>query len=108
MKNPFHLAIRPQYHWTDQKIEVHILTCIIGYLLTVAVYTKAKKAPYNRNINNLMEELKQIRLACSIKKKGSKVKYQLEGLPVHLAKIAKVLRITNENLRLKVNFSDYK
>lgn len=108
LKNPFHLAIRPQYHWTDQKIEVHILTCIIGYLLAVAVYTKAKKASYDRNINNLMEELKQIRLACSIRKKGSKVKYQLERLPAHLLKIAKVLRITNENLRLKVNFSDYK
>jgi transposase len=23
VKNPHHLAIRPQFHWTDQKIRVH-------------------------------------------------------------------------------------
>jgi len=76
LKNPFHLAVRPQYHWTDQKIKVHILTCIIGYLLSVAVYTKAKKELYSKNINNLMDELKQIRLSCTVRKKGSKIKYQ--------------------------------
>lgn len=108
LKNPFHLTIRPQYHWTDQKIEVHIMTCIIGYLLAVVVYTKAKKLSYSRNINNLMEELKKIRLACSIRKKGRKIKYQIERIPDHLLKIAKALGITNENIRLKVNFSDYK
>lgn len=108
LKNPFHLAIRPQYHWTDQKIEVHIMTCIIGYLLAIAVYIKAKKLSYSRNINNLMEELKKIRLACSIRKKGRKIKYQIERIPDHLLKIAKALGITNENIRLKVNFSDYK
>ena len=40
LKNPYHLAIRLQYHWTDQKIEAHILMCMIGYLLTIAVYTQ--------------------------------------------------------------------
>ncbi|MCK4307801.1 IS1634 family transposase, partial [candidate division WOR-3 bacterium] len=34
LKNPYHLAVRPQYHWTDQKIEAHVLMCLIGYLLT--------------------------------------------------------------------------
>jgi len=30
MKNPYHLALKPQYHWTDQKIRVHYLICVIG------------------------------------------------------------------------------
>ena len=52
IKNPYHLAIRPQYHWTDQKIKVHFLICIIGYLLTMVAYMKAKeKAGYQKNIN---------------------------------------------------------
>ena len=42
LKNSYQLAIRPQYHWTDQKIESHILMCIIGYLLTIAAYTKTR------------------------------------------------------------------
>jgi len=34
LKDPMHIALRPQFHWTDQKLHVHVLTCIIGYLLT--------------------------------------------------------------------------
>ena len=47
--------------------------CIIGYLLTVAAYTKARRAKaYKKNIDNFMEDLRGIRLACRIKKKGRK------------------------------------
>ncbi len=49
IKNPYHLAVRPQYHWTDQKIKAHFLICIIGYLLTMVAYMKAKeKAHYQK------------------------------------------------------------
>jgi len=71
LKNSYHLAVRSQYHWTDQKIESHVLMCLIGYLLTVAVYTKARRSnSYKKNMNNFMEDLKSIRLTCRIKKKG--------------------------------------
>jgi len=71
LKNSYHLAVRSQYHWTDQKIESHVLMCLIGYLLTVAVYTKARRSnAYKKNMNNFMEDLKSIRLTCRIKKKG--------------------------------------
>jgi len=107
LKNPFHFAVRPQYHWTDQKIEVHILICIIGYLLAVSIYIKAKKLDYNRNINNFLTELSKIRLACSVQKKGRNIKYQLEKIPAHLRNISKKLGITNDNIRPKINISDY-
>ena len=42
-KNPFHDAIRPQYHWTDQKIRVHVYCVILGYLLVRLAYVKATK-----------------------------------------------------------------
>jgi transposase len=38
LKNPMHLAVRPQFHWTGQKIATHFLICIIGYFLTTAAY----------------------------------------------------------------------
>ena len=108
LKNPYHLAVRPQYHWTDQKIEAHILMCIIGYLLTVAAYTKAKRAKaYKKNIDNFMEDLRGIRIACRIKKKGRKVKYQLEEIHISLKKLLKILSIIPDNLRPNINFSDY-
>lgn len=108
-KNPFHMGIRPQYHWTDQKIETHILICIIGYLLTISAYAKAReKAGYKRNVSNFMEDLKSIRLACRVKNKSQKVKYQLEEIPKELKKVAAVLQITNENLRPeKIDISGY-
>ena len=108
LKNPYHLAIRPQYHWTDQKIEAHILMCIIGYLLTIAAYTKARRAKaYKKNLDNFMEDLRGIRLACRIKKKGRKVKYQLEEIHSSLKKLLKTLRISPDNLRPNINLSDY-
>jgi len=108
LKNPYHLAVRPQYHWTDQKIEAHILMCIIGYLLTVAAYTKARRVKaYKKNIDNFMEDLRGIRLACRIKKKGRKVKYQLEEIHSSLKKLLKTLRISTDNLRPNINLSDY-
>ena len=37
LKAPEFLALRPQYHWTDQKIEVHSFCCVLGYLLGALV-----------------------------------------------------------------------
>jgi len=105
LKNPYHMAIRPQYHWTDQKIEAHFLMCILGYLLTVYVYNKVKNR-YSRNIGHFMNDLRAIRLACVTQSRG-KISYQLEDVMSSLRPILKKLNITNENIRPKVNFSVY-
>jgi transposase len=31
MKDPEGCALRPQYHWTDQKLQVHALCCVLSY-----------------------------------------------------------------------------
>lgn len=108
LKNPFHLAVRPQYHWTDQKIEVHLFICIISYILTIASYTKIKRETgYKRNVNNFIEDLQKIRLACVIRGKKKKVEFQLEEIPKELKKMTEVLNITNGNLHPKINISGY-
>lgn len=113
LKNPFHMAVRPQYHWTDQKIETHILICIIGYLLTTVAYTKAKeKAGYKRNISNFLEDLRSIRLASLIEKKNGrkgllKVEHRLENIRNNLKKTAQVLEITDQNIRPKLTLGVY-
>jgi len=105
LKNPHHMAIRPQYHWTDQKIEAHFLICLIGYLLTTCAYSKIK-SHYKKCIMHMMDDLNSIRLAC-ITNKNNKVKYQLEKIPKDMQIVLKKLNISNETIRQKLNFSDY-
>lgn len=114
LKNPSHLAIRPQYHWTDQKIEAHFFLCIIGYLLTIAAYSRAKKhGNYNRNIDSFMDDLRSVRLAAMCPKKKDKRRgknrllYQLEKIPPPLHRVLAALNVSNENLRPKTTFSVY-
>lgn len=33
MKDPDHIAMRPQFHWTDQKVRVHVFTCVLALML---------------------------------------------------------------------------
>ncbi len=111
MKNPHHMAIRPQYHWTDQKIEIHILICIIGYLLTTVAYKKARQVGYIRNTDNFMDDLKSIRLGSimqtTTKKGEGSINFQLEKVSPELEPLLEPLGITNQNLRPKINSSVY-
>jgi len=108
LKNPMHLAIRPQYHWTDQKLKVHFFMCVLGYLLTMAVYTQARqKMNYRRNVTHLLDELSSIRLCSMIKKKGRKISYELEQMSPATFRLAHVLGVTEQNIRSKINSSDY-
>jgi transposase len=95
LKNPYHLAIRPQYHWTDQKIEVHIMICVIGYLLTTLAYSKARReVGYKRSISNFLNDLSDIRLACTVSKKDNKVSYQLEETDKKLSDLVGLFHIS--------------
>ena len=85
MKNPCHLALKPQYHWTDQKIKVHYFICVIGYLLSSIIWREAKlKAGYKASLDNLLDLLNNIRLGTMLeesKKTGKpKATYKLEEM----------------------------
>jgi transposase len=85
MKDPYHLALKPQYHWTDQKIKVHYFICVIGYLLSSIIWREAKlKAGYKASLDNLLDMLNNIRLGTMLeesKKTGKpKATYKLEEM----------------------------
>ena len=108
VKNPHHLAIRPQFHWTDQKLEVHFLICIIAYLLVTCIYSKAKiQCGYSHSINQFMTDLSRVRLASLHGGSSNKINYQLEDVSKPLKSILHILGVSQENLRPKLNFSDY-
>jgi len=83
LKNPYHLAIRPQFHWTDQKIKVHYFICVLGYLLATLLWKKIKeKANFTGTLDNFLDYLNNIRLAVMLEaaEKRGRVKavYRLE------------------------------
>ncbi|MDP6768860.1 MAG: IS1634 family transposase [Arenicellales bacterium] len=67
LKNPHHLALRPQFHWSDQKIHVHNFICVLGYLLAVLVYRQVKtECAYTGSLDSLLGTLNNIRLGTLI------------------------------------------
>ena len=84
-KDPMHFAIRPQFHWTDSKIRVHIFCCLLGLLLTCLL----RKELINKDIkienDKLIEKLSEIRLTYILspnksRKSGFDVKKVLEEM----------------------------
>ena len=69
LKDPFHLALRPQYHWTDQKVEVHAFCCVLAYLLVRMVHVRAvERTSFGGTTRSLMDLLGQIRRATVLDK----------------------------------------
>lgn len=98
VKNPYHLALRPQFHWTDQKIIVHFFICVLGYLLAMLVWREVKRTTgFKVTLDSLLDTLNRIRL-CTIleeKKTSGKMKatYKLEEMTKEEEKIVAALRI---------------
>lgn len=103
IKNPYHGAIRPQFHWTDQKIRVHVFTCMLGFLLESIVYRRAQIHGYEKtNYDNLFDRLNTIRLATVIEKTGKtgrmKAVYQLEETEYEDEVLLDALHIKNSHI----------
>jgi transposase len=61
MKDPHHIALRPQHHWTDQKIEVHVFCCVLALLLCSLLQRELSRQGIARSAAELLEQLGQIR-----------------------------------------------
>jgi transposase len=73
LKDPFHLAVRPQFHWTDQKIAVHAWCCVLAYLLARLVHLRlVERMGYTGTLHTMLEDLAQIRQATVLHKQPGK------------------------------------
>jgi len=78
LKNPIHLSVKPQYHWTDQKIKVHNLICVISYLLSTIILREVRQnINFKGCLNTLFNMLKNIRLGVIIEKTKKKAKLKI-------------------------------
>ena len=101
LKDPVHLALRPQHHWTDQKLHVHVLTCVLGFLLSSLLHLRARRAnaPY-ASIESLLDALGRVRRTMIVRrsathagKRAERIAYQLEEIEPDLAPLLPVLAI---------------
>lgn len=95
IKNPFYMAVTPEFHWTDQKIRIHFFICVMGYMLAAVLLKKSKEAGFNLSINKMLNILNNIRLAAFLenKDKGNnpEINYQLEMMDDEEEKLFRAL-----------------
>jgi transposase len=97
LKDPGMLATHPQFHWTDQKLQVHIFMCVTAYLLVRLLSWRARKAnAFSGSLRNLLSELSRIRLSRLLDHTGRagrpRVRRQLEEMSDGLRNLGQLLR----------------
>jgi transposase len=85
LKDPRMLSTRPQFHWTDQKLRVHVFLCVIAYLLVTLLHRRARlKTAYAGGSRRLLAELAEVRCCRLIDRTGRKgrprVRLQIEEI----------------------------
>ena len=109
LKNPYHLSLKPQFHWTDQKVKVHFFICVLGYLLATIVWRKARLGvQFSKTLDSLLNTLNNIRLATILeesKTRGAvKAIYKLEEMTDEEKKLMQALQIKDmHNSRPRIN-----
>lgn len=98
LKDPSHLAVRPSFHWTDQKLQVHTFCCVLAYLLAKLLELKARgQAGYGGSLAALLEQLATIRqvsvLEAPQRPGRPRLTTQLEVLDPETQKLADALSI---------------
>ena len=79
-KNPNHFNIRPQYHYTDQKVKVHIFLCLVGLMLVGVLNKEIKNRGIKISNEKLIDTLGKIRETQLYNKCSKKVITQLEEM----------------------------
>jgi hypothetical protein len=64
LKNTEHLALRPQRHWTDQKIRVHVFCCVLALTLCSLLRRELHKRGIDRSLPAILDDLGQIKEVC--------------------------------------------
>ena len=61
MKDTKHLTVRPIFHWTDEKIRVHIFSCVLAYRLCRLLLKELSEKGISISTNELINEMSRIK-----------------------------------------------
>jgi transposase len=98
LKHPMHVALRPQYHWTDQKLHVHVFICLLAYLLAQCVFLRAQRAgaPYAspEALLDALDNVRRATVARSVNSRGGvRVTTQLEDIAPEIGALLPALGV---------------
>lgn len=71
LKDPWVCAIRPQYHWTDQKLRVHAFTSVLALLLARLLLHRARKVGFQGTQRTLIQRLSTLRTCTLVRAPAS-------------------------------------
>lgn len=71
MKDPHVLSFRPIHHWTDQKLRVHALYCVLALMVLCLLRRKLAQAGITLSLARMIERLAQIREVAVLFPSGS-------------------------------------
>ena len=60
-KNTDHFSVRLQYHWTDQKIRVHVFICLAAIVLEEVLQIHLKEHDISLSKQKMIDQLSEIR-----------------------------------------------
>ena len=60
MKDPSVVSFSPMFHWTDQKIRVHVFHCVLALVVARLMTREAKKIGLSMSVRELLDTLAQI------------------------------------------------
>lgn len=61
MKDPHFLSFRPTHHWTDQKLRVHALYCVIALMVTTLLRRQLAQAGISLSLARMLDRLADVR-----------------------------------------------
>ena len=61
MKDPMHISLRPQFHWTDQKIEVHVFYSVVALMLCSLLERELDRRGIKVSFARALDQLGKIR-----------------------------------------------
>ena len=61
MKDPRFLTFRPMHHWTDQKLRVHALYCVLALMILSLLRRQLEQQGIHLSIARMMDKLSEIR-----------------------------------------------
>lgn len=96
MKNRDYLRWQPSYHWTDQKIEVHTLYCVIALLLATLARKIAVESGLDISLTALLDDLsaiKEVALLYKSEKKGVEARFTVNTMTARQKKLADLFKI---------------
>lgn len=60
LKDPHAVSFSPMHHWTDQKIRVHVFTCVLALATAHLMRRTAERAGLHLSVRELLEQLEDI------------------------------------------------